>query len=200
MNRYIIPILVGFLSTILVSPQGANAQSNDEAAIRKTLNTYLEHTRSQDIPALVDDLYPGIFAILPRDQMEAYFRQFFLDEEIRFRFESMDIHSISPIFVHSGRSFSSVRYHLKMTMQYLAAERDDSVMNMLMQNMSAEYGESNVIMDAEKGSFYIQADKIMLAIRNDADPAWKVMDFDPSLQPFLDQMEIPREVIVHFGL
>ncbi len=178
----------------------SQAQTGDDTAIQNTLARYLEHTRNQDITALLDDLYPGVFAILPRDQMEAYFRQFFMDEEIRFRFESMDVRSISPVFAHAGRSFSKVEYHLVMTMHYLAEQKDDSVMKMLYQNMQSEYGNGQVTMDTQAGTFRIETDKIMLAIRAQADAPWKVMDFDPSLKTFLEQMEIPQEVVTHFGL
>lgn len=193
-------ILFAFIFQSLFLLGSVNAQTGDEVAIRTTLNAYLEHTRNQDINALLNDLYPGVFTILPRDQMEAYFRQFFLDDEIRFRFESMDIRSIKPVFTHAGRSFSRVEYHLVMTMQYLADKKDESVLKMLEENMSAEYGSDNVIMDPKAGTFKIQTNKTMLVIRETTDAPWKVMDFDPALKTFTEQMNIPQEVISHFGL
>lgn len=200
MKNYSLNILVILIFQSLFLLSSVNAQTGDETAIQKTLANYLKHTRNQDITALLDDLYPGIFAILPRDQMEAYFRQFFLDDEIRFRFESMDIRSIKPVFNHGGRSFSRVEYHLVMTMQYLAEEKDEGVLKMLNENMTAEYGKDNVVMDAAAGTFQIQTDKTMLVIRETADAPWKVMDFDPSLKTFTEQMNIPQEVISHFDL
>ncbi len=195
-----ISIVFVCLFNVLFLAHPGQAQGTDEIAIQQTLANYLNHTRNQDITALLDDLYPGIFAILPRDQMEAYFRQFFLDDELRFRFESLDVRSISPVFEHSERSFSRVEYHLNMVMQYLAEERDQGVLKLLRENMIAEYGSDNVIMDASAGTFQIQTDKTMLVIRETTDAPWKIMDFDPSLKTFTEQMNIPQEVISHFGL
>ena len=71
---------------------------------------------------------------------------------------------------------------------------------MLLQNLTSEYGAQNVQMDAAKGTFRIQGKKVMLAIRDTQESGWKVMDYDPTLTSFLEQMRIPKEVIQHFSL
>ncbi len=185
---------------LLLTPFFLQAQSNDEQAIRSSLSSYLNHAQSQNIDGLLDDLYPGVFAILPRDQMLAYFQQFFMDEEVRFRFESMDVNTVSDVFDYDNRAFARVDYALVMTMEYRAADRDESVLDMLRQNLSAEYGAQNVQMDAAKGSFRIQGKKVMLAIRDTPETGWKVMDYDATLTAFLEQMRIPQEVVEHFSL
>ena len=185
---------------MLIHPGIAQAQSADETGIRQKISSYLNHTQTENISGLLDDLYPGVFAILPRDKMEAYFNQFFLDDEIRFRFESIDVQSVKEPFVVEARAFSRVDYHLDMTMHYLAAEKDSSVMDMLHQNLTSEFGEDRVIADRQAGKFHIQADKVMLVIRETPEAEWKVMDFDPSLLTFLEQMNIPKQVVEHFGL
>lgn len=178
----------------------AHAQQTEGDAIRQSMATYLDHARNQRIDGLLDELYPGIYAILPRDQMQAYFQRFFTDEEVRFRFESMDISSISPVFKKNDRAFARINYHLVMSMQYRGADKDDSVVDMLRQNVVSEYGADHVRYDKATSTFQIDADKIMLAIRDDQQSGWKVMDYDKTLAPFLEQMDIPTEVIEHFEL
>ncbi len=192
--------LFTLLFIILSFPLTIGAQSGDEQAIRASLASYLDHAQHQNIDGLLDDLYPGVFAILPRDQMQAYFQQFFMDEEVRFRFERMDVDALSDVFDVNNRSFARVDYSLVMTMEYRSADKDESVLEMLHQNLTAEYGARNVQMDAAKGTFRIQGKKIMLAIRDTTESGWKVMDYDASLTTFLEQMQIPQEVVTHFSL
>ncbi|MCF8237350.1 MAG: hypothetical protein K9I85_04285 [Saprospiraceae bacterium] len=184
----------------LCLPFFLQAQSNEEKAIRSSLTSYLDHAQHQNIDGLLDDLYPGVFAILPRDQMKAYFQQFFMDEEVRFRFESMDVTAVSKVLNLDDRAFARVDYALVMTMEYRAAEKDKGVLDMLLENLTSEYGAQNIQMDAANGTFRIQGKKVMLAIRDAPDAGWKVMDYDATLTAFLEQMEIPQEVIQHFSL
>ena len=191
------------LLTLLVSLtviQVSQAQQTDDEAIRQSMATYLDHARNQRIDGLLDELYPGICTILPRDQMQAYFQRFFTDEEVRFRFESMDVSSISPVFRTNGRAFARINYHLVMSMEYRGAQQDDSVLEMLRHNVVSEYGADHVRFDESTSTFQIDADKIMLAIRDKQASSWKVMDYDKTLTPFLEQMDIPAEVITHFEL
>lgn len=198
----VIPIrtLLSVLSFFLALNMVAQAQQTDDDAIRQTMATYLDHARTQNIDGLLDELYPGIYAILPRDQMQAYFQRFFTDEEVRFRFESMDVSSISPVFKKNERAFARINYHLVMSMQYHGTNKDDSVVEMLRQNVVSEYGADHVRYDDATSTFLIDADKIMLAIWDKEQSGWKVMDYDKTLGPFLEQMEIPAEVIDHFEL
>lgn len=194
MTLRLLILLPATLFTLTALP----AQETAERPIRDAIATYLGHCQKQDVPAILDALYPGIYAILPRDQMESYFQRFFLDPEVRFRFESMDIRKVHPAYEDGGRTWARVDYHTVMTMTYQKEEKDAEILDMLKESLVADYGEDKVTTVPGSGIFRIEADKIMLVVRQDG--AWKVMDFEPTLLPFLKDMDIPESVVDHFRL
>lgn len=176
---------------------GLSAQATDHRAIiSDSLEVYLQANYDKDYDKIMDMVYPRLFDIVAREDMIAMF-QGMASEGIEFEISNGVIDSISKVIVQGGERFARVDYRMDMMMRFTGIEYEgESTQDLIYTSFQGQYGAENV--RRKDGAFYVNADKIMIAIASVDTPNWTFMEMNKE-QPKLLEMLLPVEVIEAFA-
>ncbi len=185
------------MAALLLSALPVFAQQRADEPIQKRLQAYFEATENKEWESVIDMIHPPLIAMSGREEM----LQMFNDMEgngMVFNMSKFGIKQISPVFVHEEQRYAQVDYAAQMSIQFTSeAYKAPEIVEQLRTNFEQNYGEQNVLYEAESNTFLITADKAMYAIAaTDEGADWYFMEKESAPQ-VITQL-IPEEVQAHF--
>lgn len=170
----------------------ANAQELKEE-IRKATEAYMEINQKLDVDGIMENVYPKIFDIVPKEVFKEQYKQLFENEDMTVGFGDFNITEILDKTVeHEGETFGIARYAFEMTMKFATNEADEYILAAF----NEEYGEDRVAYDKATSTFTLNVDSEMFAIKSDG--KWYFLENKPELEAIIGQL-IPEEVRKAFG-
>jgi hypothetical protein len=162
-------------------------------AIKSTLNSYLNYTKSKNYEKLLDYIHPKLYDVVSKDLLLQEFKKMDSDENMKISFGNATIKDVSDLVRVGNRYFSLVFYQFEMTMAF----KDKAMAEVMEGNFKNIFGEKNVTLNKEKGSIDIVTHKSLFAIEDPELDGWKVIENNPE-QRFILESIMPISVIEHF--
>ena len=183
------------LALVFILP--VQAQSDLQKHFQSELNAYYQKINSEDWDSAMNWVYPGLFEVLPRDQMVAALQQM-VTMGMKIETEVLDIQSISEVVESGSEKFCLVNYQGKIKISLSEALRSSA--DALDTGLRSAYSEgSKIEYNEEEGFFMIEAVQQMIAVSPKEKQDWKYMEYSAPKRPMFAQF-IPEEVLVGFGL
>lgn len=179
-----------FITFLLI----ANLHAQDQEAIKKEAQKYYDIMESQDLVKSLDLVYPKLYDIVPRQQMEEAFKGILNTGIFNLRLEDFKIIKISNTTEKDGVKYALVTYSQKISMQ-LVEKMEQSVIDKMLVSFKENYGDKNVTYNAATTTFVINHPTSMFAI-NDPNygSTWTFLENKAEMNELLPQI-IPAEVV-----
>ncbi|MEZ5055795.1 MAG: hypothetical protein R2879_02055 [Saprospiraceae bacterium] len=169
------------------------SEPKKKEAIKSTLNSYLNYTKTKNYEKLLDYIHPKLYDIVSKEVLLQEFKKMDSDENMKISFGNATIKDVSDLVRVGKRYFSLVFYQFEMTMAF----KDKSMAEVMESNFKNVFGEKNVTLNKEKGSLDIITHKSLFAIEDPELDGWKVIENNPE-QRFILESIMPKSVIEHF--
>jgi hypothetical protein len=140
------------------------AQTKD-AALNKRLDEYLGYSKTLNIDLLLNYMYPKVFEVASKAQIKKALEAAYNNADLKISLDSISIGTILPIEKFTTGAFTKFDYNVKMIITLATKEYQDKKVG-IFENFKKKFGEENVVLNAEKNTFYIYQTKQALAIKD----------------------------------
>ena len=146
-------------------------------------------TQLKDIDRILDYTYPKLFTIAPRDLVLKTMKETYDTEEYVVELDSVNIHTLFPVFRIDDTSYVKVKHTILMKMQFKEPQdtSDAESANLLVQVMEGKYGKGNVRFDSKANSLNIFMISDMAGIKP-AKGEWTFLNLDEDNPAMLEMM------------
>ena len=146
-------IFLFFLFTAL----GSQARAQQDSSLLNRLHAMLKYTQVKDIDKVLDYTYPKLFTIAPRALLLNSMKETYETEEYIIELDSINIHTVFPIFKIADTSYVKVKHTMLMKMKYKQPYNtsDGGNRTLLVNLMAEKYGKGNVRFDPKENSLNI---------------------------------------------
>lgn len=162
-----------------------SAFGQSEKEVKPVLKKYTQELIDGNWVKSLDYTYPGLYTIVPKDQMEAVIVQTFSDTSMFvIGFNSMEYGSISKLFKEADYSYSFVKYTMEMSMKFtsgIPAENHQATADM----MKMQFGDENVTLADD--TMIIKQHNTMAAIKKSGEDQIYFMEIKDQLFSIMDQ-------------
>lgn len=183
-----------------VSACGGKKKTADKpttAALKQRLTEFLQYNDELNISKLLDYIYPKLFTLVPRADMEKAMKDGFESEELKVDLENVKADSLYPVFTVGKANYAKVRYSMVMWMEYKKVEESSNPaaqVEAMQEMMANKYGPENVQVDAVNGKLKINSvNNQMLALQDSKDQPWYFLNLKKD-DPLMQQL-VSKEVI-----
>lgn len=150
-----------------------NASGQPDSSLTQRIYQYLDANCHLDIPTVVNFVYPKLFTIVPKSEIEKQIRQAFDSPDMAIHLEACRIDSIHAPFSLEKGTYTKVDYSFRMLMTF----RDDtSDLREVAELIRSQFGPEAKY-DDSKRTIIIPVKSDMLAIRNEHSPDWTFIDY-----------------------
>lgn len=159
------------------------SHGQEDPSLKTRLNEFLVVNEKMDFDKIMDYTYPGLFTIVPREQLVEVMRQTFSNEEVTVKLDSLRIDLIYPIFHLEGGSFAKILYSMRMLMKFKLPEDSTKaveMMELISSGLAEQFGENRVRVDAATNSIIINMiGTPMVAIKDSLSKEWTFVNLKP---------------------
>lgn len=163
--------------------------------LKDRIETYLQLNRELKFEALMDYIYPGLFKIVPRDQLVQAIGSVFNTPGLEVKMDSLALLSIDPVTQFSKGECTKFDYAIVLRLKIDAPPGQPSAAQnkaALLQSLRSSLGTRDVAYDESTGYFTARAKKSALAINDDVSNGWKFMALENNAQL---KSALPAEVV-----
>lgn len=186
MLKTVLSVTVLFLSATI------HAQAYKDS-IRNQFLDYSGLLSKKELAKSMDYMNPGIFRIIPKDQLLAGIEQAYNNPEMDFEVEMPTITAVEDSKVINGQHYAKLRYSGYLKMRFVDADGGEQDTAMLKGLLQGQFGENNVTYDAATGFYRILAQKKVIANSPDA-RKWTFAVVEEKQKPLLEKF-IPKELL-----
>lgn len=162
-----------------------------EGEIRSTFNEYFGKVNEGDIAGSMDYIYPKLFDIIPREQMQTAMEQAFNNPEAKLSMEDGTITEISDVVEEAGVRYARVDYSFDLHMT-MANPIDPATREQMMNAMKTQMPDGEVTYDEAANKFILRNKSSVYAI-NEGNGEWKFLEKNPQMANVIGQL-IPTTV------
>lgn len=164
----------------------------DVAAIKQTVVDYMEIVENKNYLKTMDYLYPKLFDIVPRKEIEESLKTQLEETKIQVDIKNSEIGNVSKVLLVKGAKYALVDYSFLMIM--IIPEEDKDGLEDMLEIFKSNYGAGNVSLDVEKRAFNIQMLSAAYVINDPEYNGWKFLERKKELLPLLENM-LPKKVL-----
>lgn len=186
MLKTVLSVTVLFLSATI------HAQAYKDSIRNQFLN-YSGLLSKKELAKSMDYMNPGIFRIIPKDQLLAAIEQAYNNPEMNFEVEMPTITAVEDSKVIDGQHYAKLRYSGYLKMRFVDADAGEQDTAMLKGLLQGQFGENNVTYNAATGFYRILAQKNVIANSLDA-RKWTFAVVEEKQKPLLEKF-IPKELL-----
>ncbi len=166
-------------NTTAVKNENSNSGTS-EAALNERVRTYLQLNRELKFDTLMDYVYPGLFKLAPREQLEGILKSFFSTPGLEVQMDSLQLISIDPVTKFSKGEVSKFVYTLVTRMRFAEQQGQPPMtsenIRVIMNSLKRSLGTNDVTFNNQTKYFTARATKQALAIKDDVSGnEWKFM-------------------------
>ena len=181
---------------LLVTAGQVTAQADkDSAELVKRLDIFMQYNNQMDFDKVMDYVYPKVFTIAPRKEVQASMEEAFSNEELGIKMDSLKIERVYPLFSEGKNKYARVTYSMLILMTPKTDDDDSTGINSFLDIMQGQYGKENVRLDITGKTILISQKVDMAAIRDDLSPEWTFLNIvreDPTMEMLLSKNLIER--------
>jgi hypothetical protein len=181
--RYVLLLLIVF-------PLSVSAQHKTE--ITKTFNTYFSHMESGDVLKSLDYMHPGLFDIVPREQLAAVIKESLANPQFEIDMKDGKVVSVSKEVVYENIRYALVNYSFNMIVK-LESSADSTMMQMMKQSFTEQFGEDKVVVNESDKTITIHQNSYLYAVNDPSFGGWKFLEKNDQLKEISDRI-IPARV------
>lgn len=180
---------LSFLSAGII----ANAQQ--DTSLVKRVNEMLKLTQLKDFEKVMEYTYPKLFTIAPREVLITTMKNAFENDEFTIELDSVNVHTIFPVFVINDTSYAKVKHTMLMKMKYKKAydPTDNDSKESMVPLMEQRFGKGKVRFDPIANSLNIFMTPDMVGIK-DKTSAWTFVNLNED-NPELLNMIFSKKVL-----
>ena len=175
--------LITALFAVIALQFSLDAQTEDE--VKPILKQYTQDLIEGNWVKSLDYTYPGLYTVVPRDQMEAVIVKTFTDTSMFvIGFNGMEYGSITEVYTEDKYSYSFVKYSMEMTMRFTSGipkENHQATADM----MKMQFGDENVKLVDD--TMVIKQDNTMAAVKNKGEDKIYFMEVKEQLFTIMGQ-------------
>ncbi len=153
--------------------------------VKPLLEKYTQDMVNGDWAKSLDYTYPGLYQVVPREQMEAAIATTFDDTSMFvIGFTGMEFGSISEVYTDADYDYSFVKYTMEMTMRFTSGvpeENHQSTADL----MKMQFGDENVRLNGK--TMYIKQNNTMAAVKDKSDNKIYFLEIKEQLWPVMEQ-------------
>lgn len=151
-----------------------------DSALQSRLTDYLYMNQTLNFEDALDLVYPRVFALIPRNEMQTALQSVFESEDNRMGFDSMWVDTIYPPFIYEEREIVKIDYQATMFIEFLDenAFEDSTEIEQMVAIFEEDYGKGNVKYDKETNKFLLRIASSVLGVKDDASPEWTFVSYE----------------------
>lgn len=179
----------------------AAAQKNADAQLTARLQEYMDHNRQLNFEKVMDYMHPKLFTVAPREAIVQAMQQAFTNEQITFRFDSMAVVSIGPVFKFNNIAYRKVAYFMTMTMTFgdstdLSQKEVAAVMR---RSFEKGFPGKKIVVDPATNAVQVSGTEILFALKDPQQKDWLFLGYDRS-KPQLTNLLYPKTVRQYYKI
>lgn len=170
--------LFGILAVIgCGSSDKKEKEITEGATLEQRLADYMKYTDEMNMDKMLDYIYPKLFTIAPRKQLQKLMEDAYNSEEVSVTLDSLKLEKIHPVFQMEGGSYAKVDYSMLMIMK-LKDPGEESPYELLLAGFEEEFGKGNVRYDDTNGSFRVQQKSTSIAVKDKYAKEWSFAELN----------------------
>ncbi|MEO1434437.1 MAG: hypothetical protein AAFV80_02820 [Bacteroidota bacterium] len=165
---------------------------------------FMNAVSDQEFDQVLDNTYPGIFTVAPREFMLEAMEQTFSDTTLSIRISDNNIARISDILSLENGQYALIDYSFKMTMQFLDEEtkkmdKDDEFhpVKITYDILQTQYDPEMVSLNMEELLIELQTENRAYAIKETDFESWTYLEDKPEMAGIMRQL-LPEAMLDHF--
>ena len=185
------------LHTVLTS----QAQNVNDAQLTNRLQEYISLTKKLDFEKAMDYTHPKLFTIAPRKMVVQAMNQAFTSKEMKIRFDSMSIASISPVYKFNNASYRKIDYYMALTVSLSDSTdlKNAELAEFMQLSFEAGFPGKKVIVDTVNNAIKVAGNEIMFAIKDPTVKEWMFLGYDKSKPEMITKL-YPKQVRQYFKI
>jgi len=168
--------------------QVTNGQDYKDS-IKNQFMYYNDLIVKKDFPASFEYINPGLFNLVPKEQLLQIMDQTFNNPDIEIKLAAPKILSIDDSLQIKQMSYVKLKYSGKLDMRFVAARDSTEMLNAF----GAQFGKENVKYDPATQFYTIQLIKNVVANSKDG-KNWTFVDVEEKQKEMLEKF-IPKELL-----
>jgi len=171
---------------------------SQEDKIKSTIETYFGLIENREIAKALDYVHPELIDMLGKDFYVDQYDMIFNSPGIEISLDSFKTKSISEGFKYEEQTYVLVKYAHNMTFKVdMSDDKEGFFAQLLLGSYQGKFGKENVTFQ-EPGTYVIDVRKDMYAIQSPAFEGWKIIEYEESMNMFLEKI-IPTTVRTHYN-
>lgn len=179
----------------------SQAQSPVDAQLTNRLQEYIGFTKALNFEKAMDYTHPKLFTIAPRKMIVQTMNQAFNNKDMKFRFDSMSISSVSPAYKYGNASYRKIVYFMAMTVGLSDSTdlKNEELAEFMRLSFEAGFPGKKITIDTANNAINVMGNEIMFAIKDPAVKDWMFLGYDKS-KPEMSSKLYPRPVRQYFKI
>lgn len=173
----------------------SQAQKSNDVQLTNRLQEYITLTKELNFEKAMDYTHPKLFTIAPRKMLVQAMNQAFGNKNMKIRFDSMAIASISPVYKYSNALYHKVVYFTAMTITLSDSTnlKNAELAEYMQMSFEAGFPGKKVSVDTVANAIKVAGSEIMFAIKDPTVKEWMFLGYDKS-KPEMSTKLYPKSV------
>ncbi len=190
-----------FFSSQVYSQIDTTSLNSEQQEIHQAFTDFFSAVEQKDNEKLLAMTYPGLFEIVPREQLLEALDGMYTDKRIFILIHDSVIEEVSESMEVDGAKYAIIAYSFQMTMTFNELEDEEEneegfdVLEMTYDMLSISYGKENMTLNEEEHSLHIKhLEKRAFAIQEANSDSWTFLENKTNTAPFLEKL-LPEAVL-----
>lgn len=178
-----------------------SAQKSADPKMTARLNQYMQLSRNLKFEEVMELTHPRLFTVAPKEAIVEAMNSVFNNKEMTFRFDSMSIQTISPVYTFNKVAYHKIAYHTVMTIAFADSVdlSNKDLANLMMQSFKKGFVGKRISINEKENAIRVAGTEIMFAIKDAPNTEWMFLGYDRS-KPELNNRIYPKTVRQYFKL